>query len=321
MQGILAGLVIHWCREYWQVGELAKRLVAQWKRLVMAYSPPREEQREVSVLERTGLASKHQAEDRERTGLASQHQAEDRDRTRLASQSKGGQEPGAKRWEGGQLTVPKKEILPKPEPTPTKSSPRHVDDFPELSPVINDHWDAEDWEDPLPRGQDIEQDQNLGLDEELWNSRNEPSMPSDPPEPRVTSVKSLASPEARVTSVKSPGPRAETLVNKRLGALKSREASPVTPLPDYVAMLSPQLKAELARSAQCTQQNGRIFGVVINGIAQSTLLSVKFRFGLKAVPRRKAALLLNHIYEQTHPLLPATPCSRPPSPAASSRYR
>ena len=53
--------------------------------------------------------------------------------------------------------------------------------------------------------------------------------------------------------------------------------APVTPLPDYQAMHTPILKAELKR------------------------------FGLKAVPRRKACLLLNHIYEQTHPLVPTTP--------------
>ena len=51
----------------------------------------------------------------------------------------------------------------------------------------------------------------------------------------------------------------------------------VTPLPDYSAMLTPQLRAELNK------------------------------FGLKAVPRRKACLLLNHIYDQTHPLVAATP--------------
>jgi len=51
----------------------------------------------------------------------------------------------------------------------------------------------------------------------------------------------------------------------------------VTPLPDYQAMMTPVLKAELRR------------------------------FGLKAVPRRKACQLLNHIYDQTHPLVPATP--------------
>ena len=56
----------------------------------------------------------------------------------------------------------------------------------------------------------------------------------------------------------------------------------VTPLPDYTAMLTPQLRAELKR------------------------------FGLKAVPRRKACLLLNHIYEKTHPLVPCTPRPQPP---------
>merc|ERR1719339_74573 len=38
------------------------------------------------------------------------------------------------------------------------------------------------------------------------------------------------------------------------------------------------------------------------------------RFGLKAVPRRKACLLLNHIYEQTHPLVTATPLPSDPAP-------
>jgi len=54
----------------------------------------------------------------------------------------------------------------------------------------------------------------------------------------------------------------------------------VTPLPDYQTMMTPQLKAQLRK------------------------------FGLKAMPRRKACLLLNHIYEQTHPLVPGTPLAR-----------
>lgn len=54
----------------------------------------------------------------------------------------------------------------------------------------------------------------------------------------------------------------------------------VTPLPDYQTMMTPHLKAQLRR------------------------------FGLKAMPRRKACLLLNHIYEQTHPLVPGTPLAR-----------
>ena len=34
---------------------------------------------------------------------------------------------------------------------------------------------------------------------------------------------------------------------------------------------------------------------------------------LQAVPRRKACLLLNHIYEETHPLVPGTPQPHPRS--------
>ena len=64
--------------------------------------------------------------------------------------------------------------------------------------------------------------------------------------------------------------------------VQSRYRTPVavTPLPDYSAMLTPELRQELKR------------------------------FGLKAVPRRKACLLLNHIYDQTHPLVPCTPLPR-----------
>ena len=53
----------------------------------------------------------------------------------------------------------------------------------------------------------------------------------------------------------------------------SSSPAPVSPLPDYKAMLSPQLRAELNK------------------------------FGMKAAPRRKACRLLNEIYEKTHPLV------------------
>lgn len=44
-------------------------------------------------------------------------------------------------------------------------------------------------------------------------------------------------------------------------------------MPDYDSMLSPALRGELRR------------------------------FGLKAIPRRKAVQILSHIYEQTHPVV------------------
>merc|ERR1711971_1395431 len=75
----------------------------------------------------------------------------------------------------------------------------------------------------------------------------------------------------------------------RLTCLRRKETpAACTPLPDYTAMLSPQLRQELTR------------------------------FGLKAVPRRKATLLLNHIYEKTHPLVPITPQAAA-SPLSSHR--
>merc|ERR1719495_1423091 len=78
-----------------------------------------------------------------------------------------------------------------------------------------------------------------------------------------------------------------TPVDRRLTSLRRREDA-CTPLPDYSSMLSPQLRAELSK------------------------------FGLKVVPRRKATLLLNHIYEKTHPLVAITP-QRPASPLSSRR--
>ena len=78
-----------------------------------------------------------------------------------------------------------------------------------------------------------------------------------------------------------------TPVDRRLTSLRRREDT-CTPLPDYSSMLSPQLRAELSK------------------------------FGLKVVPRRKATLLLNHIYEKTHPLVAITP-QRPASPLSSHR--
>jgi len=88
--------------------------------------------------------------------------------------------------------------------------------------------------------------------------------------PPSLSTSSSMSPRTPVTSSRTP-------VMSRL-----RTPDPVTPLPDYKAMLTPQLMAELRR------------------------------FGLKPVARKKACLLLNDIYEKTHPLDPCRPRPKPP---------
>ena len=126
------------------------------------------------------------------------------------------------------------------------------------------------WEDP-PDFENLDGYDNYALaeDPEVWNSCNEPrgseSPPRDPP-PALPQI---------------------TPVDRRLTCLRRREDTACTPLPDYTAMLSPQLREELTR------------------------------FGLKAVPRRKATLLLNHIYEKTHPLVAITPQAA--SPLSSHR--
>lgn len=65
----------------------------------------------------------------------------------------------------------------------------------------------------------------------------------------------------------------------------SRFVAPVTPLPDYAAMHTPELRDQLQR------------------------------FGVRRLPRTKAVNVLNRIYDGTHPLVPETP----PRPPVSSR--
>ena len=89
-----------------------------------------------------------------------------------------------------------------------------------------------------------------------------------------TSASSLTSRTPVQSRYRTPG---QEVSSKTPVQSRYRTPTPVTPLPDYSAMLTPQLRAELNK------------------------------FGLKAVPRRKACLLLNHIYDQTHPLVPGAP--------------
>ncbi|XP_077559913.1 mutagen-sensitive 312 isoform X1 [Haemaphysalis longicornis] len=64
-----------------------------------------------------------------------------------------------------------------------------------------------------------------------------------------------------------------------------RFLAPVTPLPDYAAMQTPELRDQLQR------------------------------FGVRRLPRTRAVNVLNRIYDETHPLVPETP----PRPPVSSR--
>ena len=128
------------------------------------------------------------------------------------------------------------------------------------------------WDDP-PDFENIDNYDNYALaeDPDVWNSCNEPSGSESPPrrDPQPSTIPQV------------------TPVDRRLTCLRRKEDTVCTPLPDYTAMLSPQLREELTR------------------------------FGLKAVPRRKATLLLNHIYEKTHPLVAITPLAA--SPISSHR--
>ena len=81
----------------------------------------------------------------------------------------------------------------------------------------------------------------------------------------------------------------KTPVNKRLMQLdRESHVDACTPLPNYETMLSPDLRAELRR------------------------------YGLKAVPRKKAALFLNHIYNKTHPLVTPGGSLHYPSPVTKN---
>ena len=262
-----------------QVGQLASRLVVQWKQVVMEYQPPdleqdfqppevytqpmesklevKEEDREgqLSVLERTGLSSQVKTEDEEE-----EENGEDGIKTDDNA-------PAHDISQGQELELP------------------------------------EYWEHPPMEG-DLDEYDNFALaaDPENWASRHEPSFQQEEEEeelPTPTKYSPLSKssggsrkqkpPPSLSSKTPPPSSRPESGADRRLTALRTAPRTPVTPLPDYAHMLSPQLRAELVR------------------------------FGLKAVPRRKAAQLLHHIYEKTHPLVPCTP--RPGSPSLSSRHR
>lgn len=111
--------------------------------------------------------------------------------------------------------------------------------------------------------------------DDFYNAENDrpENIPSETPQPPST-------PEAR---------------NRTPVSGLREEGRAVTPQPDYSLMLTPQLRAELKKFGLKVKKKGDIGSVVF------------FIFIVQAVPRRKACLLLNHIYEETHPLVPSTP--------------
>ena len=248
-----------------EVGRLATIIVTDWKRLVLEYEVPTvtEEQEEVDekevqegdegVLEKTGLASQTSVKEEE------QEDAKPSCNDNVNVES-----------------LTKKEEDPKVE---VGEVPEWEDQVEEQVEEVEEQVEEMAWDDP-PQLEDLDMYDNFAQaeDPDLWDSFNDPGEGGARPASRPT------------TPLLTPRPA--TPVDRRLMALRRATPSPCTPLPDYAAMLSPQLKAELQR------------------------------FGLKAVPRRKAAQLLHHIYERTHPLVAASPSASPrPSSALSSRRR
>ena len=178
-----------------------------------------------------------------------------------------------KKCKGGtskQESSPKLEVGDHPEwedPLPQPDSPNAMLDISEVK--MGDS--PPPWDDP-PDFENLDDYDNYALaeDPEVWNSCNEPKGSESPPR------------DHQPSSIPQVTP-----LDRRLTCLRRKEDPICTPLPDYTAMLSPQLREELTR------------------------------FGLKAVPRRKATLLLNHIYEKTHPLVAITPQAA--SPLSSHR--
>jgi len=160
--------------------------------------------------------------------------------------------------------------------------------------VENDPPDRDDVWDGFDEGVvsfDTEHVDNFALAEasEMWTSANDPAA-------KLAALEQPTLPPAHPTPVRSvsePLPSSPVHSLQPYPVLSSpspqlRSRTPVTPLPDYHTMLTPHLRKELKK------------------------------FGLKAVPRRKACLLLNHIYDQTHPLVPSTPLPAAECPAVSA---
>ncbi|TRY63694.1 hypothetical protein TCAL_00397 [Tigriopus californicus] len=101
--------------------------------------------------------------------------------------------------------------------------------------------------------------------EEEWIERQ------DMPDPKVASTPHSCTPsplsERRESLTESCTPP------KKLTSKSPENFGRITPMLDYDRMLSPALRREL------------------------------YKFGLKAIPRRKAVQILTHIYEETHPLV------------------
>ena len=250
-----------------QVGEMASTLVTNWKRVVKKYELERNECGQEDKLESTGLYSQGEKL------VKKEEDGGDSDGADLEESFGTANTPCKKEeMEGGQLKEepsPKVEVVDPPEwedPIPQPdSSPSNLD---ESQVKMGDS--PPPWDDP-PDLEDLDQYDNFALaeDPDVWNSINEPKGSESPPrDPQPANLPQV------------------TPVDRRLTHLRKREDT-VTPLHDYTAMLSPQLREELTR------------------------------FGLKAVPRRKATLLLNHIYEKTHPLVAITPQAG--SPLSSHR--
>ena len=243
---------------YVQIGKLASTLVRNWKQVVEEYEVQGNAGGEEEKLERTGLYSQGEAVVVKKEEYDGDSDGADIGESFAAAETTSKLEPSQKievedppAWE---------------DPLPQPDSPNAMLDESEVKMGNS----PPPWDDP-PDLENLDSYDNFALaeDPEVWNSYNEPRGSESPPR----------DPPAALPQV--------TPVDRRLTCLRRREDTACTPLPDYTAMLSPQLREELTR------------------------------FGLKAVPRRKATLLLNHIYEKTHPLVAITPQAA--SPLSSHR--
>ena len=244
---------------YVQIGKLASTLVRNWKQVVEEYEVEGNAGGEKGKLERTGLYSQGEA-----VVVKKEEYDGDSDRADNMGESFADAETISKLEPSQKIEV--EDPLEWEDPLTQPDSPNAMLDESEVKMGNS----PPPWDDP-PDLENLDSYDNFALaeDPEVWNSYNEPRGSESPPR----------DPPAALPQV--------TPVDRRLTCLRRREDTACTPLPDYTAMLSPQLREELTR------------------------------FGLKAVPRRKATLLLNHIYEKTHPLVAITPQAA--SPLSSHR--
>jgi len=258
-----------------KVGRLAGKLVTRWKRLVLQYEPSTAACQPKSAVQTTDRDIAACGCEIEQFGTAVREEREHNENDEDCISS-----PPSK--PKSNYTIKKSHSVLEQTGLASQQGPLLEEELVENDPPDRDDvWDGFD-EGVVSFGTEYVDNFALAEESEMWTSANDPALefntleqPTHPPA-HPTPVMSVSEP-----LLSSPVHSLQPYPALSSPSPQLRSITLVTPLPDYHTMLTPYLRAELKK------------------------------FGLKAVPRRKACLLLNHIYAQTHPLVPSTPLSLP----------